>query len=181
VDAPWCGQCYEPFPEAAQPGSEPEPAAAVIDEDMTWACRVCEERNPLPTDHCQACGASIFGVLAESRVMPEPDAALRASIVPGLGMGRVGMPGEGLIAAVLVGFAVLGGGVIVAAGEPLAVLLIGAGVAVWVVAARDAFVVAGSSRDAAWLQPRTLTVVAVMILLLTAAALLRAIPTRGTP
>lgn len=121
----------------------------------------------------------MFAALAEKIEIPPPESALRASIVPGLGMGRVGMAGEGLIAGMLTGFAVLGGVIIVLAGEPLAVLVIAAGVVIWVISARDAYVVAGSDREAAWLQPRTLTIAAVVILLLTAAALLRAIPTRG--
>jgi hypothetical protein len=108
-------------------------------------------------------------------------AADRLAVGPGLGMARVGMGGEAAIVMLLVAFTFVGGLAIVAAGEPLGILLVIAGVGLWAAAARDAFVVAGTGRDEAWLKPRVLTVIAIFIMLATAVALLRSLPgARGT-
>lgn len=176
AEAEWCGQCYQRL-GASTPEPAPLPTSAAA--ARTWRCRLCGETNALELDACSVCGTSVFDALGERSAKAPPQIALVSSIVPGLGLGRVGMPGEGVITALLVGFSLVGGAVIAAAGEPLSLLLVVGGVALWAVSARDAFVVAGSDRSAAWLQARTLTIVAVLVLILTAAALLRAIPTRG--
>lgn len=185
-DAEWCGQCYQPLKEKPPPSDGPvevEPSgaeAADLSSDTTsgsmWACALCGERNPLELDVCSVCGTSLFAAYEEPAPEIDPRDALVASVVPGLGMARAGMGGEGLIAGILTAFSVLGGVAIVASGEPLAAVIVVCGLALWAVAARDAFVVARDGRRAAWLQPRTLTIVAVVILLVTALALLRAVP-----
>jgi hypothetical protein len=182
-DAEWCGQCYRMLgrsAEATAAVAEAAPAAADATLEATWTCRTCGEGNGLDVDACPVCGMSLFESMSDQSQRIEPQAALRASVVPGLGLGRVGMAGEGLITALLVVFALLGGLIIMAAGEPLAVVLIGGGLVLWLISARDAYVVASSGKESAWLQGRTLTVIAMLLLLLTAASLLRAIPTRGT-
>lgn len=173
-DAGWCGQCY-----SALPSPEAEEAAGDLPTTRSWRCRVCGSDNDFSVDTCSVCGTSMLETLTEQRPAVPAGVALRAAVVPGLGLVKVGMPGEGFIAALLTGFSVMAGVVISAAGEPLALVMIGAGIAIWLVAARDAFVVASNGPEAAWLQPRTLTIVAVLIILVTAFALLRAIPTRG--
>jgi len=111
---------------------------------------------------------------AEEKV--DPNAALRASLVPGLGLVRVGLGGEAVIVMLLVGFSLLGGVAIMIAGEPLGILLVVVGASLWAVASRDAYVVATAGREDAWLKPRSLTIAAIVVMLVTAAALLRALP-----
>lgn len=177
--AEWCGQCYQRLGEG---GDEDTPApdtnvaepATVASE--SWTCRRCGEQNDISADVCEVCGASIFTTYEPEREPVDPRSALAASIVPGLGMARVGMGGEGLIAGILTVFAVVGGITILLAGEPVAALLFVCGAALWAISARDAYVVATTDRSAAWLQPRTLTIIAVIVLIVTAGALLRALP-----
>ena len=168
ADAEWCGQCYQPLLEV--------PAAGESTPVPSWTCPVCATENSYDVDVCEVCGTSLYAAFEESPSAATPRDALVAALVPGLGMARAGMAGEGLIAGILIAFAILGGGLILLSGDPLALVTVLGGLVLWAASARDAFVVASEGSQQAWLQPRTLTVIAVLILLMMGVTLIRAIP-----
>jgi len=145
-----------------------------------WTCPVCSTDNGYDVELCAVCGTSLYRALDEPEPVAAPSAALIAALIPGLGMARAGMPGEGLIAGILIVFAILGGGAILISGDLLALVTVFGGVALWLASARDAYVVAGEGSQHAWLQPRVLTIIAVLILLMMGVTLIRAIPVGGT-
>lgn len=189
--AEWCGQCYQKLHEdgPASPIDDvpmsiddvPISTAVASTEVSGWTCSLCGERNAAEVESCAVCGTSFFAGFEPGREPADPGSALAASLVPGLGMARVGMGGEGLIAGILTAFCVIGGATILLSGEPLALVLILCGVGLWAAAGRDAYVVAAADRSSAWLQPRTLTIIAVIVLIVTAVALLRALPEGEAP
>jgi len=177
-DAAWCGQCYfsliEPTDPAALQQEEPEAPEAEEAELHGWMCAVCATEVPVAETVCPSCGEDIYSTLSATSDVADPSDALRASALPGYGLAKVDHPGEGIITAILVTFTVLGGLAIVIAGEPLGVLLVLCGIAIWVISARDAYAIALG--DEAWLRPRALTFTAVIVLMVLAIALMRALP-----
>ena len=192
VGAEWCGQCYtslrpaDPTSDASpnggggQPGEE---ATEAVDQrvaaeagDGRWTCAVCGETVSLELEICPVCGGSIFAAFSDGEEYPSPRSVALASIVPGLGLAQVGRGGEGVIVAILVGFCVAGGLAIAAVGEGLGLLLVFVGVAIWALAGRDAYTVAAGHGSESWLRPRALTVIAVVVLIVLAVVLLRALP-----
>jgi hypothetical protein len=127
--------------------------------------------------YCTTCGSSIYATFKEDEEVIDPAEALRASIVPGLGMFRVGLAAEGILSGVLVTFAVLGGLAMAVAGDLGGLILVVLGLGAWAATARDAVAVAGGY-DKAWLTPRTISVTAGAIII-TAAFLILKTPLGG--
>ena len=107
ADAAWCGQCYTPVADVAEPepdpapgppppatGSAPGEAAAPF-----WPCTVCGNRNPIDADACQVCGTP-FAVLMRDEPTREPvparEAVIRSLLFPGLGHRALGYPMDGV-------------------------------------------------------------------------------------
>ena len=187
--AEWCGQCYtslgDPVETNASADAEVEPSdttppdATPPDTSVAvgqWTCSVCGESASLELETCPVCGGSIFDAFAGAPKYPAPSDVAVASLVPGLGLAQVGRGGEGVIVAILVGFCVLGGLAIAAVGEGLGWLLVFIGVAIWALAGRDAYTVAAGRAAESWIRPRALTVIAVVVLIVLAVVLLRALP-----
>lgn len=191
VGAEWCGQCYTAL---TRPGEVAAPAngGAVLEQeaprvgaarpnrgdavDGRWTCTVCGESVSLELETCPVCGGSIFDAFSGGVEYPPPQSVAIASIVPGFGLAQVGKGGEGVIVAILVGFCVAGGLAIAAVGEGLGLLLVFVGIAIWALAGRDAYTVAAGRGSESWLRPRALTVIAVVVLIVLAVVLLRALP-----
>jgi predicted RNA-binding Zn-ribbon protein involved in translation (DUF1610 family) len=166
-DAEWCGQCYARLTES----EDDHPEDAVL---QVWECAVCATEVSVAETACPTCGSDISTTLDRTAEIADPSEALRSSFLPGYGLSKVDRGGEGIIVAILGVFPVLGGLAIIVAGEPLGVLLVMCGIAIWIVSARDAYAVA--SGEEPWLRPRALTFVAVIVLLVLAIALMRALP-----
>ncbi len=164
--ARWCGQCYAELAPAA------EGAAG-------WTCRTCQGVNPPALDACATCGSSIYASFVERPDTALPREAVRASVVPGLGLAKVGLPVEGALTGVLVGFALLAGAFVVGAGNIGGWALVVAGLALWLVSVRDAYVVSARTDDA-WLGSKTISVAAGVIII-TAAILILRTPLEGGP
>lgn len=171
-DAKWCNQCYTSFtlpragsesPETARP---PQPATG-------WSCVICEGVNSPHSSECETCGTSIFASFKTEPEKADPLTALRSSVVPGLGLVRVGMSLEGVLTAVLVTFAIGTGFSIVVAGSAGGYVLLLVGIMAWLVAARDSYVVASGSPSDAWLQGRTISLMAAVMVLIAAILILR--------
>lgn len=175
-DAAWCGQCYSRLIEPEEPElqREPQEAPSEVDSRQGWVCGVCATEVSVAETVCPTCGEDIYTTLSTTSEMADPAEALSASALPGYGLAKVDHAGEGIIIAILVTFTVFGGLAIVIAGEPLGVLLVLCGIAIWVISARDAYAIA--SGEDAWLQPRALTFTAVIVLIVLAIALMRALP-----
>jgi hypothetical protein len=167
--APWCARCY----------ARPEGEHAVAVRREGWDCRRCGATNAPALDACAGCGSAIFDSFGVSDPVVLPGEAVRASVVPGLGMMRVGLRVEGALALVLVVFAMAAGLAVVAAGNGGGWVLVLVGIATWLVAARDAYVVATRSDDA-WLQPRAISLIAGVVIIAAAILVLRT-PVSGTP
>lgn len=190
--AEWCGQCYAALvrPDEAAPASpnggaalprfetpeEPVSPDGAKVTDGRWTCPVCGESVLLELETCPVCGGSIFDAFHGGEEYPPPMSVAVASIVPGFGLAQVGRGGEGVIVAILVGFCVAGGLAIAAVGEGLGLLLVFVGIAIWALAGRDAYTVAAGHGGESWLRPRALTVIAVVVLIVLAVVLLRALP-----
>jgi len=159
ADARWCSQCY----------AELERAAA---RATGWTCRTCGNVNPPSRDGCGTCGTSIYETFRPPSDTALPREAVRASLVPGLGLARVGMAVEGALAAVLVVFAVVAGLFVVSADNGGGWVLVVAGLCVWLVAARDAYVVSSRTGDA-WLGGQSISVAAGVIIITAAILILR--------
>lgn len=190
--AEWCGQCYAALvrPDEDAPASpnggavlprfetpkEPVSPGGAKVTDGRWTCPVCGESVLLELETCPVCGGSIFDAFHGGEEYPPPMSVAVASIVPGFGLAQVGRGGEGVIVAILVGFCVAGGLAIAAVGEGLGLLLVFVGIAIWALAGRDAYTVAAGHGGESWLRPRALTVIAVVVLIVLAVVLLRALP-----
>ena len=159
LDAAWCTQCHSKFDQAVKP-------------TKGWPCRTCNELNALADSLCATCGAPIYDSFGERQQFILTSEAIRASAVPGLGQARVGKRVEGGLTAVLVVFSLVAGLFIVLARNVGGWVLVGAGLALWALSARDAYVVAART-DGAWLGARTISVAAGAIMIVAAILVLR--------
>lgn len=166
VGAEWCGQCYASLgPEEAPAGesSPADPEAALAEaipgatapaggetESPTWPCAVCGSPNALESDFCTVCGMPFGAGFEEPSARPEvqPKTAVVSScLLPGLGHMRCGRWVEGTVSTVLFVWAIgcaaafllfrpeTGRGAFV----PVAIVFFLAALAVYTLAALDAF------------------------------------------
>ncbi len=136
-----------------------------VGDGPTWACRVCQEVNPLTSNVCSVCQTPIFvsfGAEQEAEPALSPSDALTQAFVPGLahirlGHGLIGFT-IGLLVWVLIGFALV---IAFAGGAPVPVLFVFiVAIAIVLVSAHDAQRLAQREPDAVILKPRILTFVA---------------------
>lgn len=166
TDASWCGQCYASLTvaeataatPAASAAASPTSAAGIVEpvpagregssDRAYWPCPVCEARNPIEADACLTCGTPFEALMRAEPERPhvEPKDALAWSLLfPGLGHRKVGRAVDGLARGVLFGLsfglAMLVGLAGVRSGPMFGVflLLLGAGLGVYVLAAVEAF------------------------------------------
>jgi ribosomal protein L40E len=185
----WCGQCFERFsereprspgPSADMPG---QPAARVPPAppggegasgpaQREWECRRCGQLYSIEANECPACGTPIVAAVSAALTSPaevEPSTAAGWSLVfPGLGHGKAGQGvlglAIGLLAATALAFAVVVG---LAAGRRVAgSLLLLLVLAIWLVAALDAYHWAQGRPDEVLLRPRVVSVLAGVTLLI---------------
>ena len=161
-EARWCGQCYAGLEPLSGAGARPE----------GWTCRICREVNPPTAAACGTCGSPIYESFGEREEIVLPGEALRASLVPGMGLARVGLRVEGALTLVLVVFAAIAGFFIVSAGSGGGWVLVAVGGVLWLVAARDAYVVAAKT-DTPWMESQTISIVAGVIIIVAAILVLR--------
>ncbi len=181
ADAEWCGQCYmrldldEPArgedasatgPDRHAETRRDEPSGAVV----TWSCPTCAETVPVDVDRCPICGTSLVEAFVVAHPRPGRREALVASVLPGYGLVRVGLAGQGTILGMLSLFGLLGGLALVAVGRSVGWVMVGTGMGVAVGAARDA--VAEADGRTAWTRrPAAVTLVAVVVVGLAAATI----------
>ena len=165
ASAEWCSQCFAPV------------TPAVSEQPSGWTCTTCQAINSTALSVCGTCGSSIYTSFEERREIVMPREAVRASFVPGRGLFRLGARVEGVLTFVLVVFAVGWGLLVVGAGNAGGWALTVVGLGLWLVAMRDAFVIA-SRRDDGWLDARSISVVAGVIII-TAAILVLRTPLNG--
>lgn len=188
ADAEWCGQCFAVFrQEAFAESAEKVEAATSGAAKPHWVCSACNGSNPLTADRCETCAAPIFESFGPAEARPgtiDRGAALSRSLwFPGLGFRYAGYGtmavavGVMAVAALLVSlieFSIDRTGL----GVFLLLMMIG----LWIVAARDAVVLAGSGdRNEMWLRPRILTafgIIVGLILFLTLAEAVRLVEER---
>ena len=174
ADAAWCGQCYLRL-DGADDTSDAEPAVAAgpdrpeeIPRDdpasdvATWTCATCGEPVPIDVDRCPICGTSLVEAFAPARSRPGPAETLVASVLPGYGLVRVGLVGQGTILGMLSLFGLLGGLALVAVGRTVGWVMVGTGVGVAGLAARDALAEA-DGRTAWTRRPAAVSLVAVVV------------------
>lgn len=198
VGAPWCGQCYTPFTGAAtDPAVETEEAVAAAQLPLErvaaetvhyiesrpaasgWECRFCGTPNPVSNTECLTCYRSIFDTFTETprRRDFDPRDALRWSLIaPGLGLIKVGDRARGTAIAVISAFGVIAAVVLalVDIGWP-ALVLFTIGIGTWLVAARDAMVVAVGRPGEIWLTRQALSFIAILAVVITGLALAQGI------
>lgn len=162
AEARWCGQCYA--------GLDPVPDG--VGRPEGWTCRICREVNQPTAATCSTCGSSIYESFGEREEIVLPGEAVRSSAVPGMGLVRVGLRVEGILTFVLVAFALVAGLFIISAGGGGGWVLVIAAAVLWLVAVRDAYMVA-TKTDTHWLEPRTISVAAGLIIIMAAILILR--------
>jgi hypothetical protein len=169
---------------AAGVARDPAPAARgpfrVVGEVVAWTCAVCDSTNPLDRSDCQVCSAPLAATLHPPPEPPRRDpglAALLSLILPGGGHAYVGIWGQAVARAVTsawVVFVALLSAVQRGLLAPLPLLFEGAAVALWLVAAHDAYREAAGQGGAVILRGRLLTWVLAGLVLLSVAATLAA-------
>ena len=182
ADAEWCGQCFAVFrQEAFEESAQRIEAAADGRATPHWVCAMCHESNPLTADRCRTCATPIFESFGPAEVRPvvvDRRAALTRSLwFPGLGFRYAGddttavAVGVAAVAAFLVALIEFS---IDRTGLGILLLIMTAGL--WIVAARDAVVLAGSGdRTEMWLRPRILTAFGIIVGLILFFTLIEAI------
>jgi hypothetical protein len=74
---------------------------APVGDEPTWKCPACGQRNPLELEMCALCGTPFARLFDEvqDRKRVAPEAAFRASIIPGFGHWICGRKGEATLRA----------------------------------------------------------------------------------
>jgi ribosomal protein L40E len=158
-------------------------AFAVSGDRISWTCSRCDADNPLQANACSVCGtafAEVVGPPPEPRVARDPNMAAFASLFyPGAGHAYLGMWGQAVARAALstwvlgvVIFALLANGV---PGATLIGIVFGiVSLALWGVAAHDAFREATDQGDLVILKPRAFLYVTIVLLFVLFASLVMA-------
>jgi len=186
----WCNQCFAPFSKpgpaelftasvatalAVEPsgnipsggehagdtavaaGSKPDPTGA------GWTCAACDSPNPLDTNSCTVCGASIYDAFGAERhsgpdVKPRT-ALLWALFIPGMGHGKTGDGLLGLTLAALIVFSAVASAAFASASQGGAALFFGmVYLGLWAVSVVDAVSLANGNTPL--LYGRRITIVA---------------------
>jgi hypothetical protein len=172
-DAEWCGQCFaslvEAPPEPAPPtvAAPPEPIGAQGEGARPgWPCGVCGTWNAIEADACLTCGTPFATLMREDPERPqvEPkDAVAWSLLFPGLGHRAAGRSTDGVARGVVFGLAfgmsLLVGFAGVRSGPAFGVflLLLGSGLAIYILSAFEAYRLASgedllvSSRVLMWI------------------------------
>lgn len=171
--AEWCTQCFvrldadpaasptrapasrvtRPQPASARTAAVDHPDVRTTEDGVEWCCATCESWTSIDRFTCSACGLRMgTPALAPASPSDVTDLGARAMLVPGGGHLALGQRGTGTAVLVTVALWLVGGVLLAHAAIdssqlPLSglVLLFGA-VGLWVVAARDARVLAGGGR-----------------------------------
>lgn len=141
----------------------------MTERGVAWTCPRCENDNPLEVQVCSVCGTTF----AEAVKGPEPErgggdpgtAALISLFLPGAGHGYLGMWGQAVARATIsiwVVFTALLGGV--QGSIPLVVVFGAAAIALWVLAAHDAYQEAQGAPSAVLLKGRIFMYVVMALL-----------------
>ena len=181
-DAEWCGQCLASFEAEGSPGARrdgppggtaspignaPSPAAGtlarvvqVTGEGITWRCARCDSVNAFEVDVCSVCGSPFAATIRPRSEVPEKDpgrAALLSLLMPGAGHAYLGLWGQALARAITslwVLFVMLAGAVQRGLFAPMPIVFAVASVALWGIAAHDAYREARGERAAILLTSR---------------------------
>lgn len=132
----------------------------MTERGVVWTCPRCGSENPLEAKTCTVCGSTLSDVVrgpGPERPPRDPGtAALVSLFLPGAGHGYLGLWGQAIARAVIsvwVVFTALLGAI--QRSLPLAVVFGIAAVALWVIAAHDAYQEAQGASSAALLRGRT--------------------------
>ena len=179
----WCNQCYASFAEAkaeveasppvadlapAQPQRSSDAGSVVTRQlpDSTgagWTCKSCDSPNPLDSNECTVCGASIystFGAEEKGRPDVEPRSVLLwALFLPGMGHAKTGNGLLGLTLAALILFSGIAAASFASGSQVAAATFFGvAHVGLWALSVVDALSLANGNQPI--LYGRRITVVA---------------------
>ncbi|MCA1675828.1 MAG: hypothetical protein LC799_27855 [Actinobacteria bacterium] len=134
-----------PVDGAAEMAEADAGSFSVRAEGITWACKWCEARNPLAEQRCSVCGAGFGEILKEEKLQVARDpgtVALISLFFPGAGHAYMGRWGQAVARAVISLWALLVcffAGVQGGRGMMLAVVFGVIALALWVIAAHDAY------------------------------------------
>ncbi|MDH3194642.1 MAG: hypothetical protein OEM40_10030 [Acidimicrobiia bacterium] len=184
----WCNQCYASFAEAkteveaevealpavtdlapAQPQRSSDAGGSVATRQLPdptgagWTCRSCDSPNPLDSNECTVCGASIYSTFgAEEKERPdvEPRSVLLwALFLPGMGHAKTGNGLLGLTLAALIVFSGIAAVSFASGSQVAAATVFGvAHLGIWAVSVVDALSLAHGNQPI--LYGRRITVVA---------------------
>lgn len=170
--AVWCNQCYSPFSQPA-PVSDSSPIVdagtadgvatietvgrAIATRQMPdptgagWTCKSCDSPNPLDTNDCTVCGASIYETFGAEQ-KDRPDVAPRtvllwALFLPGMGHVKTGNGLLGLTMAALVVFSGIAAAALASTSQGAAAAFFGvAHLVLWAISVIDAMALANGNR-----------------------------------
>jgi len=193
-NANWCNLCFAKF-EATEPepqvladapthavGEFPEPTgppgeqlSLIADQRKTWRCRFCDTRVEVEEVSCPVCQQSVydsFGRDTETGPKVDPAVALKWSLIPGGGHGKVGQGVLGVAIGLGVLISVGFGLVMVRSGRisyGAALTFIGLGT--WLASAHDVLRITRNETDEVLLRPRIISVITgVMFMIVIGAA-----------
>ncbi len=153
----------------AQPERAAEAGGSVVTRQLPdptgagWTCKSCDSPNPIDTNECTVCGASIystFGAEEKERPNVEPRSVLLwALFLPGMGHFKTGNGLLGLTLAALILFSGIAAASFASSSQVAAATFFGvAHLSLWAVSVVDALSLANANRPI--LYGRRITVVA---------------------
>ena len=180
----WCNQCYASFAEPkaeveappvvtdlapSQPERSAEAGGSVVTRQLPdptgagWTCKSCDSPNPIDSNECTVCGASIYNTFgAEEKERPdvEPRSILLwALFLPGMGHAKTGNGLLGLTLAALILFSGIAAASFASGSQVAAASFFGiAHLGLWAVSVVDALSLANGNRP--MLYGRRITIVA---------------------